>query len=86
MSGAAAAKQIKKKRKKGHHSPKKKGFSFIKSRTQELQDIRNASQQRALEKLQQTFKHFSIDEDEATYDIVAVKHVKSIMHRIKYMF
>ena len=71
MSGAAAAKQIKKKRKKGHHSPKKKGFSFIKSRTQELQDIRNASQQRALEKLQQTFKHFSIDEDEATYDITA---------------
>ena len=66
MSGSAAAKQLRQKHKKASPT-KRKQFTFRKTRTQELADIRRASQKKVIQKLSQTFSHFSIDEEDATY-------------------
>ena len=66
MSGSAAAKQLRQKHKKVSPT-KRKQFTFRKTRTQELADIRRASQKKVIQKLSQSFSHFSIDEEDATY-------------------
>ena len=77
MSGVTAARELKKKKmaKKKAISPKRKshGFSFTKSRSQEIAELRRANQVKVLEKLQQAFQHFSIPEEkEATLDSAVI--------------
>ena len=77
MSGVSAARELKKKKmaKKKATSSKKKshGFSFTKSRSQEIAELRRSNQVKVLEKLQQAFQHFSIPEEkEATLDSAVI--------------